>query len=159
MATFLPPCRCMLCRTVHGLTQLWCNEEMSMFLAAARWGRHACAIWAVPPMPFGALFSMNRLGKREFHMALSFVSSSTFSVSHFQVVFSMNWSLRCQGVGCLLHDCIELHIAARSSCRRVPSCISLGTPAPLPVSSAVHQQQFLPFTRGLLPGLTPRSAV
>lgn len=94
-----------------------------MFLAAAHWGRCACAIWAVPPVPFGALFSMNHLGKREFHRALSFVSSSTFSVSHFQVTFSTNRALRCHGVGHLLHDCIELHVAVWSGCRCLFSCL------------------------------------
>lgn len=157
MAAFLPLGRGVLYRSVRGLMQLWWSEGTHMFLAAVHWGRCACAIWAVPPVPFGALLSIKHLGKREFHRALSFVSSSAFSVSHFPVAFSTTRSLHCQGAGCLLHEHIEPHVAVGGGCRCLPSRLQ-HRPMPLPTSSAVHQQQFLLLVRGLLPGLMPRSA-
>lgn len=69
---------------------------------------------------------MNHLEKREFHWAPSFVSSSAFSVSHFQVNGSTNRSLCCQGVGQLLHDCVDLHVVAWSSCQSVLLPAALG---------------------------------
>lgn len=121
MAAFLSLCICVLCRTVHALMQLWCSEGTYMFLAGLCWDRHVYAIWAVPPVSFGAWFSMNRLGKREFHRGLSFVSSSAFS--NFQVTLSTNVSLHCPGVGCLLHHCTKLHLAVWSSSRSLSSCL------------------------------------
>jgi len=51
--------------------------------------------------------AVNRLGKRELHRTLSFLSSSGL--------------YRCRGAGCLWPDCTEQRGAARSGCRCLSS--------------------------------------